>query len=73
MDVPPHIIHLPPRKEVAHAFASHDKIRRFFDLPSPVPLKEGIVRMAEWVYTVGSRRTKEFTAIEIPFGLPDGW
>ena len=67
------IIHLPPRKEVKHAFASHDKVRRFFDLPSPIPLREGIAKMAEWVYQVGSRKTKDFADIEIPYGLPEGW
>jgi UDP-glucose 4-epimerase len=73
MSVEPRIQHLTARNEVKHAFASHDKIRSFFELPPPVPLEEGIGRMAAWVSQVGSRRTKPFTAIEIPNGLPDGW
>lgn len=73
MGVEPDIIHLAARKEVKHAFASHDKVRRFFDLPEPVPLREGIARMAAWVRRVGSRKTQDFADIEIPFGLPEGW
>lgn len=73
MDVVPQVAHLPERKEVKHAFSSHDKIKQFFDVPPPVPLKEGIGRMAAWARQVGSRKTKDFAAIEIPFGLPKGW
>ena len=71
--VAPQVIHLPDRKEVKHAFSSHDKVRRFFDVPSAVPLKQGVERMAAWVRQVGSRKTKDFANIEIPIGLPQGW
>jgi UDP-glucose 4-epimerase len=73
MGVTPHVVHLPERKEVKHAFSSHAKVRQFFDVPPAVPLHEGIERMAAWVRRVGSRTTKDFAAIEIPFGLPIGW
>ncbi|MGQ9502030.1 MAG: NAD-dependent epimerase/dehydratase family protein [Anaerolineae bacterium] len=73
MGVEPNIVHLPPRNEVKHAFSSHEKVRRFFDVPEPVPLEEGVARMAAWVLQVGSRKTREFTNIEIPRGLPAGW
>jgi UDP-glucose 4-epimerase len=73
MGVAPQVIHLPERKEVKHAFSSHDKARRFFDVPPAVSLKEGVERMAAWVYQVGSRKTKDFADIEIPIGLPKGW
>jgi len=69
----PKIIHLPARQEVKHAFASHEKIRRFFDLPEPTPLRTGISRMVTEARKVGSRKTEEFAAVEIPFGLPSGW
>src|SRR3972149_1917168 len=55
------------------AFSSHEKARRFLDVPAPVSLEEGIGRMADWVRKVGSRKTRDFAAIEIPFGLPEGW
>ena len=73
MGVAPNIQHLSARNEVKHAFASHEKVRRFFPLPAPIPLEDGIGRMAAWVRQVGSRRTKPFASIEIPHGLPDGW
>jgi UDP-glucose 4-epimerase len=73
LGVTPEIVHLPPRVEVKHAYASHEKVRRFFDLPEPVGLREGVGRMAAWVRRVGSRKTQDFAAIEIPHGLPAGW
>ncbi len=73
MGVTPNIRYLAPRNEVKHAFASHAKVRQFFDLPAPIPLEEGISRMAAWVKQVGSRSTRDFASIEIPFGLPAGW
>jgi UDP-glucose 4-epimerase len=73
MGVQPDIQHLQARKEVKHAFASHEKIRGFFELPPPTRLEDGIGRMAAWVRRVGSRRTKPFAAIEVSRGLPEGW
>jgi UDP-glucose 4-epimerase len=73
MGVAPQVIHLPERKEVKHAFSSHTKVRQFFDVPPAVSLNDGIGRMAAWVRQVGSRTTKDFAAIEIPYGLPEGW
>jgi UDP-glucose 4-epimerase len=65
--------YLKPRNEVVSAYASHEKLREYFEIPKPVPLEVGLARMAEWVRRVGVRRTKEFTNIEIPHGLPEGW
>jgi UDP-glucose 4-epimerase len=73
MGVEPSITHLPARNEVKHAFATHDKVRQYFDVPNPVSLREGLSRMASWVSRVGSRKTQDFDNIEIPFGLPTGW
>lgn len=73
MGASPPIVHLPARNEVKHAFSSHDKLRRFFDLPPPLDLEEGVRRMAAWVKKVGARTTRDFTAIEVPRGLPEGW
>jgi UDP-glucose 4-epimerase len=73
MGVPPNIRYLQARNEVQHAYCAHDKLRRFYDLPAPVPLREGIGRMAAWVQQAGSRATRDFAAIEIPRGLPQGW
>ncbi len=72
-DKPLQITYYPARNEVKHAYCSHDKLRRFFETPQPVPLAEGIQRMADWAKRVGSRVTRDFAAIELPLGLPQGW
>jgi len=73
MGVELNVKYLKPRNEVVTAYASHEKLRKYFEIPHPVPLEIGLARMAEWVERVGVRRTKEFTNIEIPQGLPEGW
>lgn len=65
--------HLPPRQEVVHAFASHDKARRTFELSSLVPLKEGISRMANWAKQRGALQPVKFEKVEIPINLPPAW
>lgn len=70
---PLRITYLPARNEVKHAYCSHDKVRRFFHVPQPTPLTEGVQRMADWARRVGRRATRDFTDIEIPMGLPPGW
>jgi len=67
------IEHLPPRKEVVHAFASHDKVRELFDPPAPVSLRTGLGRMAAWVREHGARKPVEFSEIEVPINLPASW
>lgn len=73
MGVELNVKYLKPRNEVVTAYASHEKLRRYFEIPDPFPLEDGLARMAEWVKRVGVRETKEFTNIEIPEGLPEGW
>ena len=73
MGIPAEITHLPARKETKHAVASHCKAKAYLELSDPVPLRVGISRMADWAQSVGGRRTKGFSNIEIPFGLPSGW
>lgn len=65
--------YLAARNEVKHAYARHDKVRTFFDVTPAVTLEEGVARMAAWVKQAGSRATRDFAAIEIPRGLPQGW
>jgi UDP-glucose 4-epimerase len=73
MGAPADIRFLQARNEVQHAYCSHEKVRRYFDLPAPVTLDEGIGRMAAWARQAGSRATRDFAAVEIPRGLPEGW
>jgi UDP-glucose 4-epimerase len=67
------IEHLPPRNEVVHAFASHDKVREVFDPPAPLSLRAGLGRMAAWVREHGARKPVEFNEIEVPVNLPPSW
>ncbi len=72
-DVEPQIKHLPARKEVVHAFSSHDKARRMFDPLPAVTLADGIQRMAHWVRSHGAMTPVEFGDIEVPLNLPPSW
>jgi UDP-glucose 4-epimerase len=65
--------HMPERNEVVHAFSDHSKVRRVFNPPDTVTLKEGIQRMAEWVKKQGPAQPVEFKNIEVLKNLPAGW
>jgi UDP-glucose 4-epimerase len=67
------IQHLLARHEVVHAFASHEKARRVFQPDRPVPLSEGLQRMAHWAMQHGPMTPTEFGAIEVPINLPPSW
>lgn len=71
--VAPSIAHLPARNEVVHAFASHEKARSVFSPPDPVPLRDGIARMARWARARGSFTPVTFGDIEVARGLPPSW
>lgn len=71
--VKPSINYLPARNEVLHAYSSHEKVRRFFPVPTPVSLAEGIERMATWARAHGPRKSSEFGEIEIERNLPPSW
>ena len=73
MGIETSIRHLPPRNEVVDAVADHDKAQRVFQITDPVPLADGLSRMAEWAKRVGPRRGEEFGAIELTRGLPPVW
>ncbi len=71
--VEPDVEHLPPRDEVVHAYASHDKVRAVFGETDPTTLEVGVGRMAAWARAVGARRTSDFEGIEVWNELPEGW
>jgi UDP-glucose 4-epimerase len=73
MDVRPAIEHLPPRHEVQHVHAAHDKLRRVLGTRSATPLAEGLARTASWVRQHGSRASTPFENIEISRNLPEAW
>jgi UDP-glucose 4-epimerase len=74
MGVVPNIRHLETRKEVTHAFTSHDKAKAVFgDLLKNVPLHEGLQKMADWCWQVGGREPSRFGEFEINKGLYSFW
>jgi UDP-glucose 4-epimerase len=65
--------HLAARNEVVNAYADHSKAKRVFGMNEPVPLQDGLNRMAAWAKQVGPRRGEEFGDIELTKGLPPVW
>jgi UDP-glucose 4-epimerase len=63
----------PPRAEVQHTFASHEKARRILGYESRMPLEQGIARMADWVKGVGARSSQGFGPLELDLNLPPSW
>ena len=74
MGVAERITHLEARHEVVDAYASHDKVRRFFpDLAQGISIETGIARMAAWAKQHGSRESRRFSNIEVERHLPPSW
>jgi UDP-glucose 4-epimerase len=71
--VEPEIVNLPARKEVVHAFSSHERVRTVFGVQPTVSLADGVQRMVEWAKTVGARAPVEFKGIEVTNNLPPSW
>lgn len=72
-NVPCSVEYLPARNEVVNAFSDHSRARAVFKPVTPVPLKDGINRMAEWVKRKGATKAIEFDKIEIQKNLPPSW
>lgn len=73
MGVPAEVVYLERRNEVQHAYSSHDRLRQMFGERPPVPLTEGLRRMATWARRVGARQSSVFGEIEIARNLPPSW
>jgi len=73
MGAEPRVTHLEARHEVAHAHASHDKVRRVFGERRLTALDEGLQTMAAWVRAHGARASTTFDAIEIRKNMPPSW
>jgi UDP-glucose 4-epimerase len=71
--VEPDVIHLPPRKEVLHAYSSHEAADGVFGRREQLSLRTGIMRMAEWARQEGARTAAPFRNIEISRNLPRSW
>ena len=74
MGVKAEIRHLEARKEVPHAFSSHEKVKALFgDLINNVPLEQGLARMASWVRATGAKQGAKFGSIEVERNMPQSW
>ncbi len=73
MGAPAEIVHVPSRNEVAHAYSSHEKVRRVFGERKLHSLDDGLERMARWVKQHGARSSKRFSNIEIARNFPQAW
>lgn len=74
MGVTPEIRHVEARKEVIHAFSSHDRVSSMFgDLVKNVTLEEGIGRMAGWAKAKGARSSRNFEGVEVLKNMPPSW
>jgi UDP-glucose 4-epimerase len=71
--VEPRIEHLPPRKEVVHAFSDHTRMHEVFNPPASVDLRDGIRRMAEWTKAQPLLPPTRFDNIEVSKNLPPSW
>jgi UDP-glucose 4-epimerase len=70
---PVNVKRLPARNEVVHAFSDHTAVRQVFNPPTPIDLRTGIRRMAEWVKGRGPATPVRFSDIEVRDKLPTGW
>lgn len=69
----PKIRYLPPRLEVLHAYAEHEKAKKIFGCQAAVDLCLGVDKMAAWARRAGSRKSKSYSGIEITEKLPEVW
>jgi UDP-glucose 4-epimerase len=67
------IQHLPGRNEVYHVYASHERARKLLNIVPTVPLEEGVRRMAAWAKSVGNRKGRIYSAIEVSVNMPPSW
>jgi UDP-glucose 4-epimerase len=65
--------HLPPRKEVMHAFSDHSRMKTVFSPQPSVALRDGIQRMAGWTKRQPVLPPTRFSNIEVPKNLPPSW
>ncbi len=71
--VAPNVRFLPARNEVVHAFATHEAVQQVFGTKEPVPVREGVSRMAEWARQQGATTPVTFSNIELTKNLPPSW
>lgn len=65
--------HLPARPEAPHVASDHARLRSALRLPPPVPLAEGIGRMAAWARELDVAPPRRPPALEIGGARAPGW
>ena len=65
--------HVPPRYEVMHAHAAHDKLRGVFGTERTTSLEEGLRRMAEWIRGEDVRPPLRPYRADVVGDLPTAW
>ncbi len=73
MGLQPSVTYLGARKEVQHAYASHEKAERVFNYRPKYSLDKGLARMAKWAKSVGIQRSRIFSDIEVSKNMPPVW
>lgn len=73
LGVAPEVVHVPPRSEAVHTYATHHRVREVFGNRPTHDLEEGLGRTATWVKAHGARTTKPFAAIEVTKNFPAAW
>lgn len=73
MKIKGQINYLPQRNEVFNAYSDHLKAKETFGITSQTVLREGVLKMADWVKKTGARETPRFSSIEIFEKLPQVW
>ncbi len=71
--VVPEVSYLEARKEVLHAYSTHEKVAKFFPNTPKFTLREGLEKMADWAKLHGPRKSPEFGEIEVEKNMPPSW
>lgn len=61
------------RKEVIHAYAVHDKVKRAFNITKHTDIETGIKKMVDWSKKNGPMKNHRFKNIEILKNMPESW
>ena len=71
--VAPRIEFLPARKEVLHAYSTHEKSRRLLGQGPGITLADGLSRMTAWARKRGLPRGAALPEVEVEKNLPPSW
>ncbi|SMD36499.1 UDP-glucose 4-epimerase [Reichenbachiella faecimaris] len=73
MKLASHINYLEARNEVKHAYANHDKVKRYFGGLQETSLELGLQKMADWAKKSSHQPSKKFESLELTKNLPPFW